>query len=484
MTRPPQMNLMTPQEEEPRDDEHFEGSSRRSRSRTILFYGISLFFIVVLIFGYQIIFAEHTFLPFANIPFFRAMRSLARSNDILLKGEDMDRINVLLLGMGGAGHEGPYLTDTIMLASIQPSTRRVALLSIPRDLVIPIGSYGWRKINAANAFGELEHPGNGGAFVSEHLSTLLRVPIHYYVRVDFEGFRRLIDDLGGIVVTVERSFVDQKYPTTDYKYQEISFSAGEQLLSGERALQYVRSRHGNNGEGSDFARARRQQQVLAALKEQLYSFWTLTSPSVISSLVNTFENNVQTNMNLGEMVRFARLFQGARHAHIETVLLDASKNGYLKETNYEGAFILEPKTGNFDAIRDRLAHIFDGVTAPVPASTAATLDIRNGTRMNGLASTLATRLKKAGFSIMNVANAPEQRFAQTVIIDRTFGMRDADAQEIQRLLGTNAEILIAPSTDRLTEDERTRPLFTTADFLIILGQDQTQPYAPKHSEKK
>ncbi len=115
---------------------------------------------------------------------------MAIGNDKPLKGELSDRINVLILGMGGAQHEGPYLTDSIILASIKPSSHQIALLSIPRDLYVPIPKYGWQRINFANALG-VARSKDGGELSSEVVSDVLNVPVHYWVRADFRNFQRI-----------------------------------------------------------------------------------------------------------------------------------------------------------------------------------------------------------------------------------------------------------------------------------------------------
>ena len=203
----------------------------------------------------------------ANISFFSSFKSLVTSGDKELTGEEDDRINFLLLGIGGSGHAGPELTDTIMFGSYQPSTSEVGLLSIPRDLVVPIPEYGYRKINHVNAYGEVDDPGHGAEAAADVIGEVLDQEIHYTVKVDFDGFEELIDAIGGVDVYVDRGFVDYTYPTDDYLVQTVQFDEGWTHMNGDTALKYSRSRHGTNGEGSDFARAERQQKILVAVKE-------------------------------------------------------------------------------------------------------------------------------------------------------------------------------------------------------------------------
>ncbi|MDD5110572.1 MAG: LCP family protein, partial [Patescibacteria group bacterium] len=121
---------------------------------------------------------------------------LISSGDRPLNGEADGRINILLLGIGGSGHEGPLLTDSMLLASIRPSTQQVALISIPRDLQVDIPGIGFRRINNAYALPELKQRGSGGAVASATVSATFGVPVHYYLLLDFNGFAQLVDTLG------------------------------------------------------------------------------------------------------------------------------------------------------------------------------------------------------------------------------------------------------------------------------------------------
>jgi LCP family protein required for cell wall assembly len=204
-----------------------------------------------------------------KIGFLQSVKNFIFHSDNVMIGQTDDRINILLLGIGGSGHDGPYLSDTNIIMSIKPSTKEVAMISIPRDLAVKINNYGVRKINNANAFGELEQSGNGAEYARKVFEETFNISIPYYARVDFEAFKEIIDNVGGITVNVERSFTDLSYPGPNDSYQTISFQAGEQEMNGEQALIFSRSRHGSNGEGSDFARARRQQLMLSAFKKKL-----------------------------------------------------------------------------------------------------------------------------------------------------------------------------------------------------------------------
>ncbi|MBI3572602.1 MAG: LCP family protein, partial [Candidatus Kerfeldbacteria bacterium] len=243
-----------------------------------------------------------------RVSFFQQLTHLVTASNQQLQGENDDRVNILLLGIGGPGHDGPYLTDTMIVASYKPSTRQLSLLSIPRDLVVNIPGYDYRKINNVLSFGrDIKYPGGGETLTTKVVSDLLGIPIQYYARVDFKGFAEVIDQVGGVNVTVDQAFTDSQYPTENYGYQTVWFKAGPQQMNGDLALKYSRSRHGNNGEGSDFARARRQQKVIFGLKERLLSFGTLVNPKKISDILGSLGSHSQTNMEVWEMARLAQL---------------------------------------------------------------------------------------------------------------------------------------------------------------------------------
>jgi len=219
------------------------------------------------------------------------------------------RVNVLLLGIGGQGHEGPNLSDTMILASIAEDGHDVGLVSIPRDLWDPSLS---TKVNSVYAYGQ-EKDNDGLNVTKKTIGTLFGLPIHYTLRVDFNGFIKAVDLVDGIDVNVENAFVDSKYPVVgkeddlcgltieteeidgvpqqvvkdatgsaipldkiteendpfDCRYETISFKQGLVHIDGVSALKFVRSRHGTNGQGSDFARSARQQKVILAFRQKV-----------------------------------------------------------------------------------------------------------------------------------------------------------------------------------------------------------------------
>lgn len=389
--------------------------------------------------------------------------------------ENGTRINVLFLGMGGVGHDGPYLTDTMILGSFDTKTKKAALLSIPRDLSVYIPGYEWRKINHVNSFGEDENPGQGGKFAKEFVSELLDIPIHYYVRMDFDGFTKLIDDMGGVDVYVDESFTDPLFPTDNYKYQTLSFKKGWQTMGGERALQFARSRHGTGNEGSDFARSHRQQKIITALKDKIFSFSMLFSPGKIATLFNSARKNIQTDFEVWEMIKFANLLRGVKSDQIVKHSLDSGIGGLLTERIYEGAYLLEPRTGNFDEIKSVVKDIFNPEPKTIPASSSSSkirVEIQNGTNISGLANQINELVTGEGFNILKVGNAKTRDYQKTVIYDFSNGKYPKELANLKDKLKANVAVTIpgylmsevAPS--EITLDAEKNP---GIDFLIIAG---------------
>jgi len=405
-----------------------------------------------------------------NVPILGQMSHLISSPDRELAGESEDRINILLIGMGGEGHDGPFLTDTLIVGSIRPSDGSVAMLSIPRDLLVPVTDYGWRKINAVNAFGELDAGGSGGELTRTTVEGLLGIDIPYYVRIDFNGFKSIIDDVDGVDIYVERSFRDGSYPTYAHGLQVVSFEEGWQHMDGETALQFARSRHGNNGEGSDFARSKRQQKVLSALKQKMTDYKTYLNPATISNTLASLQSNVTTNVNLGELLRLARMAREIETENVKHEVLDNAPDGTLVDSVVNGAYVLLPKGNDWTLLRDVAQDLFEVAEAPAPEEVAppapealgATVEIQNGNGTSGVAREMSGRLSKMGFKVIKIGNADSFDYAETLVFDLTGG-KSGEALKLLRQGLPEAEVMDSrqAASHSPTED---------ADFLVIIGK--------------
>ena len=330
---------------------------------------------------------------------------------------DDNRVNVLLLGIAGAGYDGPNLTDTIMIASYKPSLSQVDLISLPRDLWLDEHK---TKVNTLYQLGLNKK--DGLEFTQTEIGKILNIDIPYGVRIDFGGFIKAVDLLGGIDVDVLESFNDYFYPVPgkenelcDFEEKEInideakakelnlspgkvkalvdkegkiatasataivysdnqvfklfpcrfehlSFQKGLTHMDGETALKFVRSRHGTNKEGTDFARSKRQQQVLQAFKNKILSSETLLNPQKIVELLQTFDRSIETNIPVKlypEFIKIIRQQKGINSFVINSVgkdpLLIAPPLGEY------GAWVLIPPNHDFGRIQKYIGDIFSGI---------------------------------------------------------------------------------------------------------------------------
>lgn len=469
--------------EEKRELEELEARellrSNRKRKRFIT-YAIAVI-IVGLVFSGRVLMSSQNataWLPGGG--FLNKLKHLVPSTSKELKGESDDRINVLLLGMGGQGHDGAYLTDTMILASLKPSTKQVALISIPRDLTAPVS--GWRKINNINAYAEAKNPGSGGEATSQAIGELLQVPVDYYIRADFNGFVKIIDELGGIEVNVENTFDDYSYPiegqedNPDYyaRFEHLHIEKGLQTMNGSLALKYARSRHAYGSEGSDFARARRQQLVLEAVKNKLLSRQTLLNPVMVGKMISELNQNISTNLNAWEILRFWDLSKDIDRSRITNKVLSDAPDGLLVSTKGDdGAYILVPRSGNFTEIINMVHGIFDEATTTEKSrittypSGNAKIAINNGTWITGLASQTAAKLANYKFQIIATGNAEQRDYQQTVVYDLSDGQKEESLKIIKRVVGAQ----LATDSPAWLEKYKSYSTSSRPDLVIILGTD-------------
>jgi len=472
--------------------------ARRRGKKWWKFFAYAAGIIVVILFAFtsRVLMSEDNTITSA-LSFLSQIKHLAQTSDNLLKGERDGRINILLLGMGGKNHDGGYLTDTIMLASIAPKTGQTSLLSIPRDLIIPLEGYNMRKINNVNAFAEVDDPGSGGLAVSQALSRILDIPIDYYVRLDFDGFIKIIDDLGGIEVEVKNTLDDHFYPIMgeednpnyDSRFEYLHVEKGLKKMDGKLALKFVRSRHAAGIEGSDFARSRRQQKVLEAVKDKILNLKILFKPKMINDILDALREHVATNFKVWEMVKLWGIIKDTKPENIITKVLDNSQGGLLVEgTGADGAYILQPRTGDYSEIQYLAKNIFSD--APLEQKNEVTaekpkLEIQNGTWVNGLGQRLATDLEKFGFAITSVNNAASQNYAESTIFDLSYGAKMNSLEILKNKTGARVNLglpewLMAELRDR----NQGKKNLVQPDFILILGQDADKTQSGVENKEK
>src|SRR6266496_3968465 len=230
-------------------------------------------------------------------------------------------MNILLVGTDARPGEDVSRTDTIVLAHFDKHTNRVSLLSFPRDLWVTIPGYGKNKINAAYPLGERKiGPGYGPALLKETVGELVGLPIDHFVLINFDGFKTLIDKIDGIYVDVPKALDDAAYPTDDYRTIKIHFDAGRQLLDGDRALIYARTRHAD----SDFGRNQRQQQVLMAIFDRVREQGLLSQLTNIDQYTESMSDYVRTDLSRSDMLGLASMGSKLNTESIQRYAIDPS----------------------------------------------------------------------------------------------------------------------------------------------------------------
>lgn len=378
---------------------------------------------------------------------------LGSQSDTLLKGERSGRINVVLLGNGGSGHPGGQLTDTMMVASFLPKEGKIGLISVPRDLYVPIAGGGHAKINSAFAYGEQREEGTGAVVAMETLSDVLGISIDYYIGVDFDGFVELVDALGGVDIDVEQDLYDPFYPDEQLiGYAPFSLEAGPTHMNGELALKYARSRQTT----SDFDRSRRQQNILAALRDKGLSLGVLANPKKISDILSIAGNHVRTNLSFKEMRRFLDLAQGSNLDEATTIVLDTSNDGPLtSQSGEQTGYIIVPRKGlgNFSAVQTLVRTMFDA-----PTEEAVTIEIRNGTGVSSVGGNIVLLLRSYGYQHVTLKSSSASK--TTYLLVKT----EDQYQETRAFLEDRFQGL--EETAQVTVDENINP-----DIVLVLGTD-------------
>ena len=381
------------------------------------------------------------------------------------------RINILLLGYGGPGHDGPYLTDSVMLLSIRPGSHEAIMISLPRDLwvkipALPNNRYMSGKLNSAYAIG-MDHKNypnvrsdwktdtGGGDLAAATISQVTGQPIDYWVGVDFKAFRDVVNALGGIKVDVPTTLDDPFFPAGESTgTMHIRIPAGPQQFDGERALEYARSRETT----SDFDRSRRQQLIMLAVRQRTFS---LNAVPHLLSLLGALQDNVRTNLRPAEMQQLASLAGRIRDQDIRRVAIDTS-NLLRSGFNSSGQYVLQPLDPTYGAL-----HRYVATALPDRSALAAQIpfQVQDGSRRYWLpygigtpASIMTSLLQAEGWGA-TLGPAPAQKVAQTQILDASGGKAAATVSWLQDYFGGVVTTVPAPSSG--------------ASVTVVLGSDFT-----------
>lgn len=262
------------------------------------------------------------------------------------------RFTILLMGLDKRPSEQGtgYRTDTMILVSIDPKTRRVGLVSIPRDIYVALpGESQMQVINRIYILGELERPGFGPRKLAEVVQYNLGMAVHSYVAVSFESFIRVVDAVGGIDITVPSPINDPEYPDMNFGYDPLYIPAGDLHMDGQLALKYARTRH----QTSDFDRNQRQQQVIMAIRAQALRPEVLASlAGSAPSLWNDLSSGVLTDLKFDQALGLGWYLKDISADNIQR---GAIERQYIQATQLDGVPIL---TINRASIAELLTQVF------------------------------------------------------------------------------------------------------------------------------
>ncbi|RME58983.1 MAG: LytR family transcriptional regulator [Caldilineae bacterium] len=399
--------------------------------------------------------------------------------------QSMERVTILLLGTDGrADEDGPPRTDTMMVVTLDPQHRTAGMISLPRDLWVPIPGYDiTTKINTAYVIGEKRgYPGGGPQLAKDTVSSFIGHPVDYFVRVDFNGFVRFIDLIGGVDVYVPKTIHDEHYPTPDYGYQTFHLEAGQQHLDGETALKYVRTRNVD----SDYGRAARQQQVIQAVLDKVLARDMIPELVVKApQLLATMRASVNTDLPLARAVELAQYVRQNPIQDVRRLVLD---NQYGQESySDDGAWILLPDR---EKIRPALSSFFEtnGETLPDIVTAASGSDIvttivsevanpapenqnliqdpnqvrievLNGTGRPGVAAHIRDALEEQGWQVVSIGDADRSDYRRTLIVN--YHVDQTLLESLSTALHLGGRL---PALNGLIISD-------TVDMRIIVGQD-------------
>lgn len=352
-----------------------------------------------------------------------------------------DPVNIVIAGIDDrVGQTQDPHTDTLMVASINPQSGEMRMLSVPRDLWVTIPGFGYDRINDAYEDG-------GSKLLIQTLEGVANLPIRYYAIIKFTGFQKVVDAVGGVNICVKLAINDPKYPAfTGYGFNPLHIRAGCQHMSGQLALKYVRTRH--DDPLGDLGRNQRQQQLLQALKHQVVQPTTLFN---LPTLLSALRAAVKTNFPYTDLTYLGRVIMTA---HTQHRFLNYNNNTVSNYVTSGGADVLLPNWRRIHWIAHQAFHD--------PGLAASSVEVLNGSGVTGQATALGQWLKACGYQVSSVGNADRSDYIHTQVIrNSTTGSSDY----VARMLGTQLQAPVYSS-----------PLGgSSAPIVVIVGQNWNDP---------
>ncbi len=415
-----------------------------------------------------------------------SVRNLGITNIISVAGAELPvdengYTNFLLMGQGDADHDGKNLTDTIMIASVDPEgTKSTVIVSLPRDLYfLSTEKMGKGKLNSMyrdfrsyliyqEGFEENDASIQALEELSREIGLKMGIDIHHTVKVDFIAFTRAVDTLGGLDIEVPYDIEDYEYPNEQYGFEPFIIRAGLRHIDGETALKYARSRHTT----SDFGRSARQQQILGVMAHTAKETGVLKDPAAITSFMKIMSENVETTMTLRELIGAADIAQKLDREKIVAFQIN-DRNALYDYIIEPGGFLYTPPRS-----------LFDGASVLLPVSIPEfpvtwrqikafaelifrnrelylekpVVSILNAGAPPGSARRLSTELTRYGFTVSTVENAETEDLEEAMILSTP--EPDSIAQKMAKMLG----MPLKPSPTDLPASQKER-------ITIILGED-------------
>jgi LCP family protein required for cell wall assembly len=382
----------------------------------------------------------------------------ASGSQVLNNGQET--INFLLIGSDKRSGSS-FRTDTMVVAVLRPNEGQVSLISIPRDLWVFIPGWENQRINTAYQHGiSVGYPGGGPGLLKDTIEYNLGIRIDHTAMVDFDGFRQIVDTLGGVDVPVSCPYTDWKLidpsynPEIEANWFLYTVSPGVIHMDGDLALWYARSRQ----KSSDFDRGRRQQEVLRALFSQTLQTGTLKR---IPELYSDLKNTVETDLGLGEILQLSLYAPKMTNADIRSYYL---RPPYVTSWITDGgAYVLSP---NQDLLGQLLTEALSPSSRTIQRQTI-TIDVMNGTSIPGYETLASTRLNYAGYET-HIVPSDRQDYAYSVLIDKSAMQDRSVSDSILNVMGMTSGGLIS-SLDANN----------SAQYLLILGYDYQPCFRPE-----
>lgn len=389
-----------------------------------------------------------------------------------LEKEGDSRINIMIVGIGGKQQpRGPNLTDTLIVASIDPVNNKADLLSIPRDLFVQIPGNGSTKVNEAYVYGfDATESGDrtqkqkaGLDLLERTLDEVLDIDIHYHVLVDYAAFRQGVDAVGGLDVYVPENLAvtERLWDDGTGQHYLLDVGEGQQHFDGTRALFFSRSRY--TSARSDFDRSERQRLMLTALKDKVLSAGTFANPVKVTQLLDSLGGNVYTDFNTESIKCLYDRLSQIEGGNIKSLDMASKENNLLATGNFGGRSIVRPSAGlyAYDDIQDFVHRsMADGFI--IRENTP--VHIYNATSQGGVATAQAGILKSYGYNVQTVDSTPTATNpATTVVVDLTGGTSPYTRNYLQKRYNTAAVNSLPPGSGI------TPP--AGSSFVIILGRD-------------